>query len=53
MTLETLPKSPHPKEDQRVKHPFQVICSVCHKTISYSGKDGEIHFAKCDQCEGV
>lgn len=53
MTLQTLPKSPQPKEDQKVNYSFQVVCSVCHKTISYSGTGGEVHLVKCDQCEGI
>ena len=42
------PKIAHP-----IKHPFQVICQLCQKTISYSGKDGEITYAVCDQCAGI
>ncbi|MGE4272410.1 MAG: hypothetical protein AB7E31_06005 [Desulfitobacterium sp.] len=63
MTLEALHESDQPKEDQlnknhlnddqKVNHPFQVVCSVCHKTISYSGEDGQVYLVKCDECAGV
>ncbi|AFM02153.1 MULTISPECIES: hypothetical protein [Desulfitobacterium] len=53
MNSQTLHQTAQPKDEQEVKHPFQVVCSVCKKTISYSGKDGEVFLVKCDQCEGI
>lgn len=42
-----------PKIALPTKHPFQVVCQLCKRTISYSGKDGEITYAVCDQCSGI
>lgn len=53
MNLQTSPQTTPPQAEQEVKHPFQVVCSVCQKTISYSGKDGEVFLAKCDKCDGI
>ena len=53
MSSQTSNQTAQAKEPNKVKHPFQVVCSVCHRTISYSGKDGEVYSAKCDKCEGI
>ncbi|MEL1133768.1 hypothetical protein AAC978_01170 [Desulfitobacterium sp. THU1] len=58
MTLDALHQSDQLKEDQlkddlKVNHSFQVVCSECHRTIIFSGKGGEVHFITCDQCEGL
>lgn len=42
-----------PKISVPISHPFQVVCSRCQKTISYSGKDGEVFSTVCDECAGV
>jgi len=42
-----------PKISDPISHPFQVVCSRCQKTISYSGKDGEVFSTVCDECAGV
>lgn len=32
---------------------FRVVCSLCHRTVSFAGQDGEIFHVVCDQCAGV
>ncbi len=42
-----------PKIAETISHPFQVVCSLCQKTISYSGKGGEVFSTVCDECAGI
>jgi len=32
---------------------FRVVCSLCHRTVSFAGQDGEVFHVVCDQCAGV
>lgn len=41
------------KSSRNITHSYQVICERCHKTVVFSGENGEVFPVLCDECAGL